>query len=171
MPSRTSRDWRLRIQDILQAAQDVADFTAGLSFEEFEENKMLVQSVLYNFVIIGEATANIPEEIKQQYALSPFLALSWTHVILLVELELNLGFWWWCYQPTFILLKLSNFLNLCYIVMGKTIVEKIKSVVTQLVIMRIFHNPVAIARPGERNGHNFTDVSAGAIGHHDEAIA
>ena len=64
MPSRASRDWRLRVQDILQAAQDIADFTEGLSFEDFQNNKMLVQSVLYNFVIIGEAAANIPDEIK-----------------------------------------------------------------------------------------------------------
>jgi uncharacterized protein with HEPN domain len=64
MPSKESRDWQLRVQDILQAGQDIADFTEGLSFEDFQGNKILVQSVLYNFVIIGEAAANIPDEVK-----------------------------------------------------------------------------------------------------------
>jgi len=59
-----SRDWRLRITDILQAVQDIEQFTQGMTFEEFSKNKMVVQSVLYSFVIIGEASANIPEEIQ-----------------------------------------------------------------------------------------------------------
>ncbi len=59
-----SRDWRLRITDILQAVQDIEQFTHGMTFEEFSKNKMVVQSVLYSFVIIGEASTNIPEEIQ-----------------------------------------------------------------------------------------------------------
>ncbi|MFN9861456.1 MAG: DUF86 domain-containing protein, partial [Pseudanabaena sp.] len=55
-----SRDWRLRITDILQAVQDIEQFTHGMTFEEFSKNKMVVQSVLYSFVIIGEASTNIP---------------------------------------------------------------------------------------------------------------
>ncbi|TYQ26390.1 DUF86 domain-containing protein [Pseudanabaena sp. UWO310] len=35
-----------------------------MAFEEFGKNKMVVQSVLYNFVIIGEASVNIPDEIQ-----------------------------------------------------------------------------------------------------------
>ena len=57
------RDWKLRIADILQAVQDIEQFTQGMTFEEFSKNKMVVQSVLYNFVIISEASANIPDEI------------------------------------------------------------------------------------------------------------
>ena len=67
-----SRDWQLRVQDILQAAQDIEDFTAGMTFEEFESNKMVVQSVLYNFVIIGEASNNIPDEIKMRETSIPW---------------------------------------------------------------------------------------------------
>ena len=59
-----SRDWQLRIADILQAVQDIEQFTQCMTFEEFSKNKMVVQSVLYNFVIIGEASANIPDEIQ-----------------------------------------------------------------------------------------------------------
>jgi uncharacterized protein with HEPN domain len=48
----------------LQAVQDIEQFTQEMTFEEFRKNKMVVQSVLYNFVIIGEASANIPDEIQ-----------------------------------------------------------------------------------------------------------
>ncbi len=41
-----SRDWQLRITDILQAVQDIEQFTQGITFEEFSKNKMVVQSVL-----------------------------------------------------------------------------------------------------------------------------
>jgi len=47
-----SRDWKSRITDILQAVQDIEQFTQEMTFEEFRKNKMVVQSVLYNFVII-----------------------------------------------------------------------------------------------------------------------
>jgi uncharacterized protein with HEPN domain len=60
-----SREWRLRIQDILQAAQDIQQFTDSITFEEFKSNKLITQSVLYNFVIIGEASASIPDEIRE----------------------------------------------------------------------------------------------------------
>ena len=48
----------------MQAAQDIDQFTKGLSFEEFSKNKMLIQSVLYNLVIIGEASTNLPDQVK-----------------------------------------------------------------------------------------------------------
>jgi uncharacterized protein with HEPN domain len=33
-----SRDWQLRITDILQAVQDIEQFTQRMSFEEFSKN-------------------------------------------------------------------------------------------------------------------------------------
>ena len=44
-----SRDWQLRIMDILQAVQDIEQFTQGMSFEEFSKNKMVVQSGAFQF--------------------------------------------------------------------------------------------------------------------------
>jgi len=95
MPSNASRDWRLRIQDILQAAQDIADFTEGLSFEEFQNNKMLVQSVLYNFVIIGEAAANIPDEIKDLHPEIPWRIMADMRNVMAHEyFQVNLAVVW-----------------------------------------------------------------------------
>jgi uncharacterized protein with HEPN domain len=34
---------------------------------EFEKDRILAQAILYKFIVVGEATANIPDEIKTQY--------------------------------------------------------------------------------------------------------
>ncbi len=95
MPSKGFRDWRLRVQDILQAAQDIADFTEGLSFEDFQDNKMLLQSVLYNFVIIGEAAANIPDEIKVLHPEIPWRIMADMRNVMAHEyFQVNLGMVW-----------------------------------------------------------------------------
>ncbi|MBD2651901.1 DUF86 domain-containing protein [Synechocystis sp. FACHB-383] len=90
-----SRNWQLRIQDIFQAAQDIAHFTDGLSFDEFAENKMLVQSVLYNFLIIGEASANIPAEIKELHPTIPWRIMADMRNVMAHEyFQVNLAIVW-----------------------------------------------------------------------------
>lgn len=60
----SSREWQLRVNDIVAAITPIQDRTAGLTFEDFCENKMLVESVLYQYVVIGEAARNVPPEIQ-----------------------------------------------------------------------------------------------------------
>jgi len=71
-----SRNWQLRVQDILQAIADIHDFTNGLDFDDFQDDRMRTQSVLYNFVIIGEAATNIPDEIKERHPEIPWRMMS-----------------------------------------------------------------------------------------------
>ena len=67
-----SRDWRLRIQDILQSIAEIQQRTSGLTFEEFQTDKTIAKAVLYDFVIIGEATRNIPVDIQSRYSQIPW---------------------------------------------------------------------------------------------------
>ena len=60
----SSRSWQLRVQDILNAISTIQQRTDGLTFEEFRANEMLVESVLYQYIVLGEAAANIPVEIQ-----------------------------------------------------------------------------------------------------------
>lgn len=90
-----SRDWRLRIQDILQAGKNISEYTENLTFEDFQENNMVVQSVLYNFVIIGEASANIPSEIKALYPTIPWRIMSDMRNVMTHEyFQVNLNIVW-----------------------------------------------------------------------------
>ena len=89
------RDWKLRIADILQAVQDIEQFTQGMTFEEFSKNKMVVQSVLYNFVIIGEASANIPDEIQTLNSTIPWRKMSDMRNVMAHEyFQVNLSIVW-----------------------------------------------------------------------------
>lgn len=72
MLSVPSRDWRLRIQDIILSINEIEQRTKGLSFEEFANNKTIVKAVLYDFVVIGEATRNVANEIQSRYPLIPW---------------------------------------------------------------------------------------------------
>ena len=68
----SSRNWQLRVQDILDAITSIEQRTAGITFEQFAANETVVKSVLYDFIIIGEASANIPTEIQSRYDQIPW---------------------------------------------------------------------------------------------------
>ncbi|TRU51109.1 MAG: DUF86 domain-containing protein [Microcystis aeruginosa Ma_QC_Ch_20071001_S25] len=51
-----SRDWRLRVQDILESISEIEQRTKAMTFEEFAKNQTNIKAVLYDFIIIGEAT-------------------------------------------------------------------------------------------------------------------
>ncbi len=61
------RDYKLYLKDILDAIAKIEDYTKDLSFEEFLKNSLVVDAVVRNFEILGEASKNISEEVKSQY--------------------------------------------------------------------------------------------------------
>ena len=48
-----SRDWRLRIQDILESVAAVKNYVAGMTFEEFVCDPRTVDAVVRRFAIVG----------------------------------------------------------------------------------------------------------------------
>ena len=58
-----SRDFELRIEDILEACNRVADYIAGYDLARFEEDYKTQDAVIRQFEIIGEAVKHLPEEI------------------------------------------------------------------------------------------------------------
>ena len=61
------RDYKLFITDIRDCANRILDYTMDKSFDEFIENQMLLDAVVRNLEIIGEATKNLPNDIRQKY--------------------------------------------------------------------------------------------------------
>jgi uncharacterized protein with HEPN domain len=60
------RDPLVYLDDILQACRNIQRYTADLTFAQFDANQMVVDAVVRNFQIIGEATKNIPAELRTQ---------------------------------------------------------------------------------------------------------
>ena len=61
------RSWRERIEDILSCAQNIRDFTAGMSFEAFLDDPKTIRAVAYEFTTLGEAARAISLEIQKQF--------------------------------------------------------------------------------------------------------
>ncbi|ASA78200.1 DUF86 domain-containing protein [Thermococcus sp. 5-4] len=61
------RDYRLYVEDILEAISRIEEYTGELSLEEFRAKGMVIDAVVRNLEIIGEACRAIPEEIRERH--------------------------------------------------------------------------------------------------------
>lgn len=66
------RAWKERIRDILDAIAEIQKFMHGMDFEAFRVDDKTIRSVEMNFIIIGEAANQIPEEIEEKYSQIPW---------------------------------------------------------------------------------------------------
>ena len=64
------RDWRDRIRDILDAIAEIQRFTDRMDYETFKKDDKCIRAVEMNFIIIGEAANQIPEEIEEKFTTS-----------------------------------------------------------------------------------------------------
>jgi uncharacterized protein with HEPN domain len=61
------RDYWLYLKDILTCATKVRDYVGSLTYEQFIEEEMVVDAVVRNLGIIGEAAGNVPTEMREKY--------------------------------------------------------------------------------------------------------
>jgi len=57
------RNWKLRVQDILDAIEGAKNYVAGMSFEDFLRDSRTIDAVVRKLTIIGEAAVHIPDSI------------------------------------------------------------------------------------------------------------
>jgi uncharacterized protein with HEPN domain len=62
----SKRSSDLLIQDIIESAQKILDYTIGITYDEFKADSMRVDAVIRNFEIIGEAANRLPDQIKDE---------------------------------------------------------------------------------------------------------
>lgn len=62
----SKRDELLFIADILESANAIEGYVAGMSFDDFVKDRKTVSATVREFEIIGEAVANISDETKNQ---------------------------------------------------------------------------------------------------------
>ncbi len=62
-----SRQYKLFVQDILEAINKIVEFIGKMDFEQFYKDDMTRSAVVWKLHIIGEATKNIPKEIRNRY--------------------------------------------------------------------------------------------------------
>ena len=70
------REWRLRIEDIIESVEAILDFTGGLDYGDFAEDKKTVDACIRNFEVIGEAARHIPQDVRSNHDEIPWTEMS-----------------------------------------------------------------------------------------------
>lgn len=66
------RDYRLFIEDIWEGIEKIEQFVGDMSLEEFIKDDKTSSAVIRKLEIIGEATKNIPIDIRRRYKELPW---------------------------------------------------------------------------------------------------
>jgi uncharacterized protein with HEPN domain len=63
----SNRDWKILFEDIIESINKIQNYTKDLSFVEFAQNPLIIDAVVRNTEIIGEASKNVPVEIQNKF--------------------------------------------------------------------------------------------------------
>ena len=66
------RDWKERIQDILDAIAEIQKFTYGMDFDSFNKDDRTIRATELDFIVIGEAANQISEDVQGGYPEIPW---------------------------------------------------------------------------------------------------
>lgn len=60
----STKGWGERVEDILDAMDEIETFTAGMDLAAFRLDARTVRAVELNLIVIGEAASRIPDNIQ-----------------------------------------------------------------------------------------------------------
>ncbi|MEE8358594.1 MAG: DUF86 domain-containing protein [Candidatus Hydrothermarchaeales archaeon] len=66
------RPYRLFVEDIIESMDKLDRYTNGLTHKTFASNELVVDASIRNLEIIGEASKNIPDEVREKYSAIPW---------------------------------------------------------------------------------------------------
>ncbi len=91
----SKRDVRLFLADMLESIEKIERYTRGLNFEQFAANDLVVDAVVRNLEIIGEAARRIPEALRQRYPDVPWRrVVGLRNVVVHEYFDVDLGIVW-----------------------------------------------------------------------------
>jgi uncharacterized protein with HEPN domain len=76
--NQNSRTWEDYIEDIADAIESIEEFIIDLKYEEFVRDKKTNFAVIRSLEIIGEATKNIPDSVRDKYSHVPWKDMAGT---------------------------------------------------------------------------------------------
>jgi uncharacterized protein with HEPN domain len=72
----SSRPWKFRVQDILDAMSRIQDYVENSTFEQFCPDRKTLDAVERNFIIIGEAAGHVPNPVREAFPFVPLRNIS-----------------------------------------------------------------------------------------------
>jgi uncharacterized protein with HEPN domain len=79
------REWRLRVEDILDAVARIEQYVNGLSFEQFQLDQKTIDAVVRNLEVIGEAVRHLSADQDQLPADVPWTDIAGMRNVLIHE--------------------------------------------------------------------------------------
>jgi len=70
--SPVKREFILYLEDMLQSMERIEEYLDKLDFSNFKMNYLVVDAIIRNFEIIGEASKNVPKNIQEKYPEIPW---------------------------------------------------------------------------------------------------
>ena len=61
------RDYKVYLDDILEASARIRNYTSGLTLEGFKNDTKTLDAVVRNLEVIGEATKKVPDDVRSRY--------------------------------------------------------------------------------------------------------
>ncbi|WP_320040589.1 DUF86 domain-containing protein [uncultured Desulfobacter sp.] len=79
------RTWKFRFEDIIEALDRIFRYVKKLDYDGWIKDQRTIDAVIRNLEIIGEAAANVPQEIQELYADIPWYQMKGMRNILIHE--------------------------------------------------------------------------------------
>lgn len=79
------KDWRVRIDDMLEAIGRCQSYVGGLDAETFQKDRKTQDAVARNLEIIGEAASKMPFDVRERHPLVPWDQIAEIRHILIHE--------------------------------------------------------------------------------------
>jgi uncharacterized protein with HEPN domain len=79
------KDYKAYLRHILDSIILIEEYTASISFAEFEKDRKTIDAVIRNFEIIGEASGKLPKEFREAYPQIPWRSMIGLRNILIHE--------------------------------------------------------------------------------------
>jgi len=70
--SRIEREFILYLEDMLQSMNRIEEYLGNLEFNKFKQNNLIVDAIIRNFEIIGEASKKTPVEVREKHPEIPW---------------------------------------------------------------------------------------------------
>ena len=79
------RDFKVLLDDILEASQRIRSYTAGLSLSELRADQKTIDAVVRNLEVMGEAIKKLPAEVRDRHPDVPWKKIAGLRDILIHE--------------------------------------------------------------------------------------
>jgi uncharacterized protein with HEPN domain len=80
-----NRGGLLYLEDVRDCMNKINKYVNGMSFEDFDQNQLVIDAVARNLEVIGEATKYVPTEIREKYPEVPWKSMIGLRNILIHE--------------------------------------------------------------------------------------